>query len=260
MSERPILKTPEEIEIMRAAGALVAQAMRMISTMIQPGITTLMLDQEVEAFFRKNDGVPAFLGYPSPSPKVAPFSGTICASINEEVVHGIPSADRVLRDGDIISVDMGVKLNGFFGDAAWTFPVGMVGRKVRRLLDVGRECLEKAIVVMHPGVKLARIGREVQQHAEDNRFSVVRQFVGHGIGRRMHEPPQVPNYVSRAFGDIVLDTGAVVAVEPMVNQGCAEVDVLADGWTVVTCDRKLSVHFEHSIAIGPNGPIVLTAW
>lgn len=260
MQEKPILKTAEEIEIMRAAGSLVGQALSLLKTLIQPGVTTLALDREVEQFFRKNGGIPAFLGYPSPSSRIAPFPGTICASINEEVVHGIPSPERILRDGDILSVDVGVELNGFFGDAAWSFPVGTVGRKATKLLDVGRECLERAIAQMKPGVRLSRIAREVQSHAESNKFSVVKQFVGHGIGRRMHEPPQVPNYVSRAFADMVLDPGTVLAVEPMVNVGTSEVVVLEDGWTVVTRDKKLSVHFEHSIAIGPEGPLVLTAW
>jgi methionyl aminopeptidase len=256
----PILKTPEEIEIMKVAGRMVAEGLKIAKKLAVPGVSTLEIDQAVEDYFVSNGGVPAFKGYPAADPSVAPFPGTICASINEEVVHGIPSADRVLREGQIISIDVGVKINGFFGDAARSFPVGEVGRKAQKLLDIGMKSLQDGIKVMRPGVPLSRVSKAVQDCVEKNKFSVVRKFVGHGIGRDMHEPPQVPNFVGRRFPEktIVLDPGSVIALEPMVNAGTDDVEVLDDGWTVVTKDRKLSVHFENSIAMTKDGPVILT--
>jgi methionyl aminopeptidase len=261
MTDGPIRKSPEEIEIMRVAGGIVREALERIEDLLRPGISTLELDKAVEELFRERGGTPAFLGYPSAVAGVAPFPGCICASINEEVVHGIPSAERRLREGDIISIDVGVEKDGFFGDAARTFCVGEPSRRVRKLLDAGRAALDAACKALRPGVPLQRVSRAVQETAEAHRFEVVRKFVGHGIGRRMHEPPQVPNFVSRGSreGTIILEEGAVLAIEPMLNAGTGDVRILDDGWTVVTADGQLSAHFENTVALGPNGADVLTA-
>lgn len=260
MTSSPILKTPEEVVIMREAGSAVRDALKLLESMIKPGVSTLELDKAAEELFISRGGTPAFKGYPSSTPGVQDFPGTICASINEEVVHGIPSAERLLKDGDIVSIDVGVEINGFFGDAARTYAVGETGRKAKKLLEVGWSALELAIKAMRPSVPLTKVSRSIQDYVEKNKFNVVKQFVGHGIGRKMHEPPQVPNFCSRHFANskVILDPGTVLAVEPMVNAGCSEVEVLEDGWTVVTRDRKLSVHFEDTIAVGPDGPEILT--
>ena len=255
----PILKAPAEIEAMRRAGRLVAQALRRVEEMIAPGVTTGEIDAEVERVLLEGGGTPLFAGYPSSTAGVPPFPASICASVNEEVVHGIPGP-RPLRLGDILSVDVGVRFAGFCGDAARTFAVGETSRKASRLLEVTEECLRRAIGLARPGVRLMRISAAIQEHAEANGFSVVRKFVGHGIGRQMHEPPQVPNYVSRQLsdGDWILQSGAVLAIEPMVNAGAADVRVQRNGWTVTTKDRSLSAHFEHTVAITERGPAILT--
>ncbi len=256
----PTLKSPEEIEAMRPAGRLVAKALALVGEMVRPGVTTAALDKAVEDLFRKAGGMPLFKGYPSPSAGVADFPSTICASINEEVVHGIPS-ERTLQEGDILSVDVGVKLDGWCGDAARSFPVGEITRKARKLLRVTEACLAKAVEALHPGVLLKEVSGAIQQQAESNGFAVVRKFVGHGIGRQMHEAPQVPNYVARSFRDgrLALDAGTVLAIEPMVNIGKSDVHVQRNGWTVVTKDHSLSAHFENTVAITPHGTEVLTA-
>lgn len=256
----PILKTREEIEAMRPAGRLVASALKMIEEMVAPGVSTLEIDRAVEDLFVRSGGIPAFKGYPSAAPGGADFPASICASVNEVVVHGIPD-ERPLVEGEIISIDVGVELNGWFGDAARTFPVGTVSRKAAKLIQVTRECLERAVGVLRPGIPLKRLSSAIQDQAEKAGYSVVRKYVGHGIGRRMHEPPQIPNYVSRAFGspELALGEGAVLAIEPMVNIGTANVLVKDDDWTVYTKDHALSAHFEDTVAIGPDGPIVLTA-
>ncbi|MHC4870392.1 MAG: type I methionyl aminopeptidase [Planctomycetota bacterium] len=260
MPPAPILKTAEEIEIMKEAGKAVSDALSLLSSNIKPGISTLELDQLAENLLISRGGIPAFKGYPSTSPEVKDFPGTICSSINEEVVHGIPSAEKKLKDGDIISIDVGVEINGFFGDAARTYAVGNPNRRVKKLLDAGMGALKAAIDSIRPDVPLTRISKSIQDFVESRKFSVVRQFVGHGIGKRMHEPPQVPNFLSSCFASekVILKPGTVIAIEPMVNAGKSEVEVMDDGWTVVTKDRKLSVHFEDTVAIGPDGPIVLT--
>ncbi|MBN1257066.1 MAG: type I methionyl aminopeptidase [Planctomycetes bacterium] len=257
----PIVKSLEELEIMRSPGKIVGDALRLVESLIAPGVSTLELDQAVEAFILERRGTPAFKGYPSAVKGVAPFPSSICASINEEVVHGIPSAERILKNNDLISIDIGVAKDGFFGDAARTFAVGKPGRKTQRLLETGIKALEEATSFMRPGVPLSRISRAIQDCAEAKKYSVVKKFVGHGIGRAMHEPPQVPNFVSRSFTmrNIVMEVGMVLAIEPMINAGGEDVVVLEDGWTTVTRDRMPSVHFENSIAVGPEGPIILTA-
>lgn len=256
---KPRIKTPEEIEAMRPAGETVARALKLVEEMAAPGITTAEIDRAVEALIRKAGGIPAFLDYPCPTPGGSPFPASICASINEEVVHGIPD-DRTLKDGDLLSVDVGVELNGFFGDAARTFGIGDVSRKARKLIETTRECLDRATQEMRSGTQLRKICGLIQKTAEDAGYSVVEQFVGHGIGRAMHEPPQVPNYVSRAFGDgmLRLPAGTALAIEPMLNVGTHEVRVRPNGWTVITKDHALSAHFENTIAVTENGPLVLT--
>lgn len=257
---KPTFKTDAEIEAMRPASEITAQALKLMEEMVAPGVTTLEIDQAVEALIRKAGGIPAFLGYPSHKSGVSPFPASICASINEEVVHGIP-CDRRLREGDIFSVDVGVEFDGWFGDAARTFAIGSVSRKAQKLIDVTRNSLEKATALMKEGVLLNKVSGAVQQEAEAHGFSVVKDFVGHGIGREMHEAPQVPNYASRLCrdGSIRLKKGLALAIEPMVNTGSHAVRVQKDGWTVVTKDRGLSAHFENTIVVGKDGPIVLTA-
>lgn len=265
MAEKIILKTPAEIAKMREAGKVVAQVLDMIGKILAPGITTKELDTAVEEMIIKAGGVPTFKNYPAPSPGIPAFPASICASVNEEVVHGIPS-ERELRDGDIISIDVGVHLDGWCGDAARTFAVGQVGRKAKKLLDVTESSLVKAIENAKVGRRLRDVSCAVQKEVESNGFSVVKQFVGHGIGRRMHEPPQIPNYVCGPgerldgyFPDCQLKAGMVLAIEPMVNIGASDVLVdHRDGWTVYTKDRSWSAHFEHTIAVTDNGPQILT--
>ena len=265
MADRISLKTPADIAKMREAGRVVAQVLDMIGKMVSPGVTTKELDTAVEEWIIKAGGVPLFKGYPASSPRFPAFPASICASVNEQVVHGIPS-ERELRDGDIISVDVGVLLDGWCGDAARTYPVGQVSKKAKKLLDVTENSLMRAIDNMKQGKMLRDVSAAVQKEVESNGFSVVKQFVGHGIGREMHEAPQIPNYVcsprERLDGSspgLALKTGMVFAIEPMVNIGGYEVLVdRKDGWTVYTKDRSLSAHFEHSVAITENGPQILT--
>lgn len=250
------LKSTREIDRMRPAGALVAQAHRLLRKKIAPGVTTAELDAIVEQLFAEHDATPLFKGYPG---KV-PFPACTCISVNEEIVHGIPG-DRVLQDGDIISVDTGCRLNGWCGDAAWTWPVGSgVDAEKSRLLKVGEQVLRTAIDEMGRCDHWSQVAAAMEQVAAEAGFSLVEQFVGHGIGREMHEDPQVPNYVSPSLRqqDFAIRPGLVLAVEPMVNAGSKGVRVLSDHWTAVTDDGRPSVHFEHTIAVTADGPILLT--
>ena len=237
---------------MRAAGRIVAETLELVGQAVRPGVETAELDTIAREHIVRSGAKPAFLGYRG-------FPATICASINEEVVHGIPS-DRRLRDGEIISVDVGAFFNGYCGDAAMTFPVGTVSPEAKRLMDVTRASLELAVKLVKPGVRLLSVSKGIQDLVEKNGFSVVRQYVGHGIGVKMHEDPQVPNYVPPVTEriDVVLKKGIVLAIEPMVNQGKCDVMTLDNHWTVVTKDRKLSAHFEHTIAVTETGSDVLT--
>ncbi len=244
-----ILKSPEEIETIRCANRIVAEILGELAIMVKPGITTRELDQHSEMLARKRGAKPAFKGY-----RGYPFS--LCASVNAEVVHGMPS-DRVLKDGDIVGLDFGALYKGFYGDAAITVPVGEVSEEAKRLIRVTEECLYKGIEQARSGQRLGDISAAVQKHVETAGFSVVRDFVGHGIGRALHEEPQIPNYGVEKRG-IELKSGMVLAIEPMVNQGGWRVRVMNDGWTVVTADGRLSAHFEHSIAITNNGPVILS--
>lgn len=258
----PTLKNAEDIKKLIAANKIVCKALDLVAQMARPGISTGEINDEVEKLIFAADGVPLFKNYPSMTNGGSPYPASICTSINEEVVHGIPSKQRILQNGQILSVDVGVRFQGFCGDAARTFPIGEIGRKARKLLAIAEECLDRAIAVIKPNVKLKEISLAVQRHAEKNGYSVVRQFVGHGIGREMHEPPQVPNFVGKddKNADLVLPIGTVLAIEPMVNIGGSDVMVRADGWTIITRDRSLSAHFERSVAITENGALILSDW
>lgn len=243
------LKAASEIALMREAGRVVARVLRELEQLIAPGITTGELNKRAEKLIRRSGGEPAFLGYHN-------FPASICASINEEVVHGIPGLRR-LKEGDIVSIDVGVRLKGYYGDAAATFAVGEIDPAARRLLEVTRQSLYAGIGVVRDGARLSDVSHAVQTCAEAHGFAVVRQFVGHGIGTEMHEEPSVPNFGKPGRGPL-LQPGIVLAIEPMVNAGGWEVDVLEDRWTVVTRDGSLSAHFEHTVALGEDGPEILT--
>jgi len=244
-----ILKSEREIQYLREAGKIVAAALREVKQAVKPGVTTLELDQIAEKYIRSCGAVPAFKGYRG-------FPGSICASVNEEVVHGIPGL-RKLKNGDTISIDIGAVINGYYGDAAITVPVGEIDPEVQLLLDVTEQALYKGIEQAVVGNRLSDISHAIQVHAEKHGFSVVRDFVGHGIGRKMHEDPQIPNYGPPGHGPR-LKAGMTLAIEPMINMGTFEVETLEDNWTVVTADGKRSAHFEHTIVITPDGPEILT--
>ena len=250
MGERIKVKDRWEIDIMREAGRIVGRGHALLRTLVRPGVSTAELDREFDQFVRDSGAVPTFKGYRG-------FPASICASVNEEVVHGIPSPRRVLKEGDILSVDCGATYKGYVGDAAITLPVGRISEKAQRLLDDTRRALEEAIRVVRPGGLLSEIGAAVQTYSETRGYGVVRAFVGHGIGQEMHEAPQVPNYVIDDY-DYELKPGIVIAIEPMLTMGTYEVKQLGDGWTVVTRDGKLSAHFEHTVAVCEEGHEVLT--
>ncbi|HTX58185.1 MAG TPA: type I methionyl aminopeptidase [Verrucomicrobiae bacterium] len=243
------LKTPREIEIMRRSGKITSRVLTDLMKAARPGMTTAELDRMAEEGIRSRGGVPTFKGYHG-------FTGSICASVNEEVVHGIPGK-RTLRDGDLLSIDIGTTLEGYVSDSAATIAVGTIAPEARRLLEVTQECLMGGIAAMQVGNHVGDIGAAVQAHAESHGYGVVRELVGHGVGREMHEEPQVPNYGTRGEG-MKLRAGLVLAVEPMITQGGREVRILQDGWTVVTADGKLAAHFEHTIAVTDDGPKILT--
>ena len=242
-------KNEHEIELMKASGNVLSACHDMLAKSCVPGITTKELDKLAEDFIRSHGGIPTFLGYGG-------FPGSTCISINDEVVHGIPGP-RVIKEGDIVSIDCGVTLKGWVSDSARTHIMGEVPADVRRLVDVTKECLYLGIAQAVPGNFIRDIGIAVQKHAEANGFGVVRILVGHGVGRQMHEPPQVPNYDS-GFKGPALKEGMVIAIEPMINLGTYRVFQLDDGWTYVTGDRRPSAHFEHTVAITKNGPKILT--
>ena len=246
-----VCKSPAELERMHGACALVAAVLSRLERSVAPGVTTADLDEMAEKQIRAAGATPAFKGYHG-------YPATLCISVNDEVIHGIPSRSRVLADGDIVSMDVGAVLDGFVGDSAITVPVGEVGPQAGSLLRVTREALYRAITRMQAGGRVSDIGHAVQQHVERHGFSVVREFVGHGIGAAMHEEPQVANYGPPGRGPRLAE-GMVLAIEPMVNLGKAGVRVLEDGWTAVTKDGSLSAHFEHTVAVTAAGPWVMTA-
>ena len=244
-----VCKSPAEIAKMRVASQLVAQVLEDLAAMVAPGVTTADLDAAAESKVRAAGAEPAFKGYRG-------YPATLCASVNAQVIHGIPSKTP-MKSGDIVSLDMGVKLNGYYGDSAVTVPVGAVGDDVSRLLQVTQEALERGIAQVKVGGRISDIGHAIQMHVEANGFSVVREFVGHGIGASLHEEPQIANYGEPGRGPRLAE-GMTLAIEPMVNMGRAAVKVLSDGWTAVTKDGSLSAHFEHTVAVTKNGPMVLT--
>lgn len=245
-----ILKSPAEIATMKEAGRIVYDVHQALAKAIAPGITTAELDRLAESLIRKAGGIPTFKGYHG-------FPASICASLNEVVVHGIPDSRR-LQDGDILAIDLGVTYKGYVGDSAVTHPVGRISPEAQQLLDVTRIALEKAIERCYAGSRLGDLGYAVQSYVESHGFSVVRDYVGHGVGTSMHEDPQIPNWGKAGTG-IQLRSGMVLAIEPMVNVGTSEVKTLPDQWTVVTTDGKYSAHFEHTVAITDHGPVILTS-
>jgi len=252
-----IRKSPAELEKMRASGMLVYSILQKMREMVEEGITTMDLEKVAERMIRDAGAKPAFKGYYVPAVG-SRFPYVLCTSINDEIVHGMPSAKRKLKKGDIVSIDTGVKLDGYYGDSAITVPVGEVNGQVERLLDVTRESLEKAIDKAREGNRLFDICGTVEEFVKSNGFSIVREYVGHGIGTQLHEEPQVPNYVDRSNENPRLKEGMVIAIEPMVNAGGGESRLSSDRWTAVAKDGSYSAHFEHCVAITKNGPWVLT--
>lgn len=253
------LKSPREIGLMREAGRVVAKALDRVRSLAVPGVTTAELDEAVAAIFVEHGAIPLFKGYPSSVKGKAPFPAVICASVNEQVVHGIPNR-RPLREGDVVSIDTGCKFNGWCGDAAVTLPIGTIRPEVQKLLDVTSETLNLAIRAMERCTLWSEVASLMERYVKSQGMYVVEKFVGHGIGQAMHEEPQVPNFVSKALrkNDIRLEPGIVLAIEPMVSLGTKDVRTLDDGWTVETKDRGASAHFEHTVAMTPDGPRVLT--
>lgn len=253
------LRSKREIDLMRKAGSVVADVLSKLQEIAEPGVTTGQLDAVASQMTADAGAEALFLGVRNPSARI-PFPGMICASINEQLVHGIPSDKVRLKQGDILSIDYGARLNSYCGDSAITIAIGEVSEEKRRLMEVTKHVLDIAIAKASPGVKWSQIAAQMQDYAESAGFSVVKDFVGHGIGRKMHEQPRVPNFVSEELlsDDIVLTEGMVLAVEPMINAGGSAVKTLKNGWTVVTKDGKWSAHFEHTIAIVKDGCEVLT--
>ncbi|MHB8433170.1 MAG: type I methionyl aminopeptidase [Candidatus Tyrphobacter sp.] len=243
------LKSSREIETIARSGRVTAAVLSELMQRARPGVTTGELDDFAERAIRERGGVPTFKGYRG-------FPASICASVNDEIVHGIPGR-YVLRDGDLLSIDIGTTLDGFVSDSAVTVPIGEISAQARRLLAVTQECLMIGIAATRSGAHVGDIGAAVQEHAESNGFGVVRELVGHGVGREMHEEPQVPNYGRRGTG-AKLRPGLVIAIEPMITQGAPGVQIQKDGWTVVTADGKLAAHFEHTVAVTEKGPKILT--
>jgi methionyl aminopeptidase len=242
-------KSETQLDLMREAGRIVALTHRELQAAIRPGVTTKELDQIADDFIRKQGALPSFKGYHG-------YPASICASVNEVIVHGIPEA-RELKDGDIISIDIGANIHGYHGDSAWTWGVGQISETAQKLLDVTEASLFKGLEQARTGNRLSDIGHAVQAHVESHGFSVVREYAGHGIGQQMHEDPSIPNYGPPGRGPI-LKTGMTLAIEPMVNVGTQKTRTLQDRWTVVTADGSLAAHFEHTVAVTENGPDILT--
>ncbi len=245
-----VLKTSNELSLMKEACVLSAQALQIAGEAVRPGVSTWEIDKIAHDFIVKHGGIPSFLGYSG-------YPATACISVNHQVIHGIPSKQVILKEGDIVSIDLGANLHGYHGDNAATFAVGAVSPEAQRLMDITREALYKGIDAAVSGGRIGDISAAVQQHAEGAGFSVVRQFVGHGVGKQLHEEPEVPNFGTAGRG-VRLIPGMTLAIEPMINMGTPGVRTLKDGWTVETADGALSAHFEHTIAITSNGPVILT--
>ncbi|MBR0466737.1 MAG: type I methionyl aminopeptidase [Clostridia bacterium] len=245
-----VLKTGRELKIMREACRISAGALKIAGEAVEPGVTTAEIDEIAEKYILKEGGVPNFKNYQG-------YPATACISINNEVIHGIPSKRRVIKAGDIVSIDLGAKFDGYNGDNAATFACGEISDEAKRLIDTTRESLYKGIAAAVVGGRIGDIGHAVQTYAEERGFSVVREFVGHGVGTELHESPEVPNFGTKGRG-IRLMPGMTIAIEPMINSGKQNVKIMPDGWTVLTTDGSLSAHFEHTIAITPDGPQILT--
>lgn len=245
------VKNPDQIKAMRVAGRITGEAILVAQEMIREGVTTKQIDDRIRQYIEKCGAKPSFLGY-------AGFPGSACISINDEVIHGIPSAKRYLHEGDIVKIDVGAYIGGFHGDSANTFGVGKISDDAQRLIDVTRQSFELAIRTLEvPNARIGDIGNAIQTHVEKNGYSVVRQYIGHGVGHELHEQPDVPNFGIAGRG-LRLTKGMTIAIEPMVNAGAYQVRQCADGWTVVTADGSLSAHYEHSVALTEEGPILLT--
>lgn len=251
MSKKVVLKTPDEINAIRKSSLLVGKTLAEIAKIVEPGITTLQLDKVAETFIRDHGAYPGFLGYHD-------FPNSICASVNQAVVHGIPNT-QPLKEGDIVSVDIGVLWEGFWGDSAFTFAVGRISDDLQKLLDATRMCLELGVEQAAIGKRIGDIGYAVQHYAETSGYGVVRELVGHGVGIQLHEAPEVPNYGRRGHG-LVMTEGMVLAIEPMINLGTKNVRQLKDGWTIETQDGKPSAHFEHTVAVGKGGAEKLSSF
>ncbi len=245
-----ILKSEAEIAILQTANSIVAKTLALLEKTVEPGLSTWQLDKLADDFCQDHGGIAAFKGYRG-------YPASLCVSINEEVVHGIPSKKVILAEGDIVSVDFGVKYQGFFGDSAVTMPVGNIDSGKKKLLQVTKDSLDKGIAQVRAGNRINDIGAAIQDHVEKHGFSVVRQYVGHGIGASLHEPPEIPNF-RRDTRTPRLQAGMVLAIEPMVNEGSQAVELLKDGWTVVTSDRTPSAHFEHSVLVTETEPVILS--
>ncbi len=245
-----VLKTSRELKFMREAGRVSSRALKLAGEMVEPGVSTWEIDRSVRRYIEEQGAKPTFLGYGG-------FPASACISVNDVVIHGIPHKGKIIKQGDIVSIDIGATFEGFVGDNAWTFPCGEVSPQAQSLMDATRESLFEGIKAATAGNRIGDVGSAVQRYAEARGYSVVRDFVGHGVGAKMHEDPSVPNYGTPGRG-VRLLPGMTIAIEPMINQGVKEVKTLADGWTTVTADGKLSAHFEHSVAITPEGPVILT--
>lgn len=246
-----VLKTSRELAVMREAGKISQKALRLAGEAVEPGISTWEIDRLVRQYIEKMGATPSFLGYEG-------FPASTCISVNDVIIHGIPSKSTILKKGDIVSIDVGAYYEGFHGDNAWTFPCGEISGEAQALLDATEKSLFLGIEQARPGNRLGDIGHAVQAYVEARNYSVVREFVGHGVGAKMHEDPSVPNYGTPGRG-VRLLPGMVIAIEPMINKGGCGLKILPDGWTTVTKDGSLSAHFEHTVAITPDGPVILTA-
>lgn len=258
MAKAITYKTEEEIALLRTSARLVGKTLAEVGKRIKPGVSTLALDKIAEDFIRSHDAIPAFKNY-QPRFDDRPFPCSLCVSVNEEVVHGFAVEDKVLHEGDIVSIDCGVLKDGYYGDSAYTFPVGDISAKKQKLLDVTKTSLLKGIEKATNGSRLGEISNAIQKHAELYGFSVVREMVGHGVGTNLHEPPEVPNFGRRKSGPR-LKPGMVLAIEPMINMGRRHISIAEDGWTVFASDHQPSAHFEHMIVIRENGPEILTTF
>jgi methionyl aminopeptidase len=244
------IKSEREIDLMRAAGRIVALAHQEVAKHVQPGVSTYELDQIVEQVIRTNGATPSFKGYGG-------FPASACTSVNEQVVHGIPNKNVILQDGDLISIDIGANFKGYHGDSAWTYAVGTISDEVQQLMDVTKECLAKGLAQATAGNRVSDISHAVEAHADKFGYGVVREFVGHGVGKQLHEDPQIPNFGQPGRGP-KLRAGMTLAIEPMINMGARQVRVLDDNWTAVTIDKKPSAHYEHTIVVTDGAPIILT--